>query len=100
MSQPGGPARQRGLVGVVFSSTPGASAIGVGDATRLWHKAPCKVAQSDQSWGPPHADAGSGLYAYFIPYGPGGFSRSSPIFNMLTFEGQGQLCDGEDFDVT
>jgi hypothetical protein len=44
----------RGLVGVVLSSTPGAAGTGVGDATRLWHKDPCLISQSDDAFGPPH----------------------------------------------
>jgi hypothetical protein len=47
----------RNLVGVRFkfnalSSMPGAAAVGVGDAIRLWHKEACKLVQSNQAFGP------------------------------------------------
>jgi hypothetical protein len=84
----------RGLVGVVLTSTiGGTSGIGVGDATRLWHKAPCELAQSGLTWGPIHASV--------MDHGQPGLSSSTSatgIFNTLSFIQQGEICDGQDYD--
>ena len=82
----------RGLVGVVLSSTPGSVGNGVGDATRLWHKASCEISQSGLAWGPPHKyiseDQDMDL----------GSDNILPYFNVFTFLEQGERCNGEDFD--
>ncbi len=88
---PGGENSGRGLVGVVLSSTPGADAVGVGDATRLWHKDPCKLAQTSRTLGPPHLRDGgvwsnkSGLFA------PGDLVS---LFNVFTLDDQEKICAG------
>jgi hypothetical protein len=81
----------RGLVGVVLSSTPGANASGVGDATRLWHKGGCKLAQSDQTYGPPHLRDGgvwSNLASSLTP------GELVSLFNVFGLEDQGDICAG------
>ncbi len=81
----------RGLVGVVLSSTSGASVNGVGDATRLWHKDSCRIASSGQTWGPIHVSRANEEV---------GARNSSatfvPLFNMLTFDEERNLCDHEE----
>jgi len=78
----------RGLVGVVLSSTPGASAIGVGDATRLWHKETCEKASSGQSYGPPHTEVRNQIHADW------GNNEVLVYFNALSFQFQfDEICD-------
>ena len=86
----------RGLVGVVLSTTPGAAFTGVGDATRLWHKDPCEVAQSGDNFGPPHVrDASLFIIdAAVAPLGINGVGGSvMTIFNALTFDNQAFVCE-------
>ena len=86
----------RGLVGVVLSTTPGAAFVGVGDATRLWHKDPCEIAQSGDNFGPPHIRDASLFVidaAVASAGGPGGVGGSvMTIFNALNFENQAFVC--------
>jgi len=82
----------RGLVGVVLSTTPGSAFTGVGDATRLWHKDPCEVAQSGDNFGPPHVrDASLFIIDAIAPINGVGGSVMT-IFNALTFENQDFVC--------
>jgi hypothetical protein len=87
----------RGLVGVVLSTTPGSAFTGVGDATRLWHKDPCEVAQSGDNFGPPHVRDAS-LFVIdavvALAQGPNGVGGSvMTIFNALTFDNQAFVCE-------
>jgi hypothetical protein len=87
----------RGLVGVLLSTTPGAAFTGIGDATRLWHKDPCEVAQSGDSFGPPHVRDASLFVidaAVALAQGPNGVGGSvMTIFNALTFDNQAFVCE-------
>ncbi|MBF8298282.1 MAG: hypothetical protein HW395_939, partial [candidate division NC10 bacterium] len=87
----------RGLVGVVLSTTPGAAFTGIGDATRLWHKDPCEVAQSGDSFGPPHVRDASLFVidaAVALAQGPNGVGGSvMTIFNALTLDNQAFVCE-------
>jgi hypothetical protein len=83
----GSPHSGRGLVGVVLSSTPGAVAIGVGDATRLWHKDPCKLSQSADTYGPPHVDQAS-LFRNSLR------GDIVSLFNIFSVSDQGYICRG------
>lgn len=84
----------RGLVGVVLSTTIGnTNGTGVGDATRLWHKAPCELSQSGLAWGPPHKQMSEDQLSQL-----GSDDVVLPIFNVFSFIEQGDLCDAEDFD--
>ena len=86
----------RGLVGVVLSTTPGSAFTGVGDATRLWHKDPCEVAQSGNNFGPPHVRDASLFVidaAVALAQGPNGVGGSvMALFNALTLENQDFVC--------
>jgi hypothetical protein len=86
----------RGLVGVVLSTTPGAAFTGVGDATRLWHKDPCEIAQSGNNYGPPHVRDASLFVVDLVSAalsGPNGIGGSvMTIFNALTLENQAFVC--------
>jgi len=77
----------RGLVGVVLSSKIGAGGNGVGDATRLWHKEGCHMAQSNLSIGPPHVgDRFDGL-------GRGSPETFTPLFNVFSSKDQyNRIC--------
>ena len=82
----------RGLVGVVLSTTPGTAFVGIGDATRLWHKDPCEIAQSGDSFGPPHVrDASLFIIDAIAPINGVGGSVMT-IFNALTLENQAFVC--------
>jgi len=87
----------RGLVGVVLSTTPGAAFTGVGDATRLWHKDPCEVAQSGDNFGPVHVrDASLVIIDAAVAFagGPNGVGGSvMTIFNALTLDNQAFVCE-------
>jgi hypothetical protein len=87
----GGEHSGRGLVGVVLSSTPGVSAIGVGDATRLWHKESCKLAQSAQTYGPPHLRDGGVWLNKSSSLAPRDLVS---LFNIFTLGDQGKICAG------
>ena len=87
----GGANSGRGLVGVVLSSTPGAVAIGIGDAVRLWHKAACKLAQSNQTYGPPHLRDGGVWLNKASSLSPG---ELVSLFNVFDLSDQGKICDG------
>ena len=81
----------RGLVGVVLSSTTGAGAGGFGDAIRLWHKGACKLAQSNQTYGPPHLRDGgvwSNPISTFVP------EDLVSLFNIFALDNQGRICSG------
>jgi hypothetical protein len=83
----------RGLVGVVLSTTPGTAFVGIGDATRLWHKDPCEIAQSGDSFGPPHVrDASLFIIDAIAPINGVGGSVMT-IFNALSFENQAFVCE-------
>jgi hypothetical protein len=86
----------RGLVGVVLSTTPGAAFTGIGDATRLWHKDPCEVAQSGDNFGPPHVrDASLFVIDAVVAaaQGPNGVGGSvMTVFNALSLENQAFVC--------
>jgi hypothetical protein len=81
----------RGLVGVVLSSSAGATFAGVGDTIRLWHKDPCEVAQSGNNFGPPHVRDAS-LFILDVVGGPGVGGSALAIFNALSFDNQDRLC--------
>jgi len=88
----------RGLVGVLLSTTfPGPKFTGVGDATRLWHKDPCEIAQSSHNFGPPHVrDASLFIIDAAVASlgGPNGIGGSvMAIFNALTLENQAFVCE-------
>jgi len=88
----------RGLVGVVLSAvTQTATAkptafAGVADTIRLWHKDPCEVAQSGDSFGPPHVRDAS-LFILDAVGGTGVGGTALAVFNALTFDNQERLCD-------
>jgi hypothetical protein len=81
----------RGLVGVLLSATAGTQLVGVGDATRLWHKDACELAQSERSFGPPHLRDG-GVWAN----SGGGFTSADLIslFNIFDLDDQARICAG------
>jgi hypothetical protein len=101
----------KGLVGVVLSSAaPTASAPGIGDATRLWHKDPCQETTHGvlRGFGPPHLrDIAATLPAdgfndeleegdtvvFFNAYGPG-----QPDQVTGSELGQQQICKKEMFN--
>ena len=87
----GGAHSGRGLVGVVLSSTPGANAIGIGEATRLWHKGSCKIAQTAQTYGPPHLRDGGVWLNKSSSFGPGDLLS---LFNVFGLGDQGKICAG------
>jgi hypothetical protein len=82
---------------VVLSTTPGSAFTGVGDATRLWHKDPCEVAQSADNFGPPHVrDASLFIIDAVVALagGPNGVGGSvMTIFNALSLENQAFVCE-------
>ena len=81
----------RGLVGVILSSTPGANTIGIGEATRLWHKDACKLAQSNQTYGPPHLRDGGVWSNTASSFKPGDLAS---LFNTFNLDNQGRICAG------
>ena len=87
----------RGLVGVVLSSAfDSGTGRGVADATRLWHKDPCKLAESGETMGPPHLrDRGAAQSAGFFGIGAGSFES---LFNIFTLPVQQFICR-ENFNV-
>ena len=92
----------RGLVGVVLSSTPGASRTGIGDATRLWHKEPCEIASSGLTYGPAHVnthypgtDHNAALRLLTDDDDKG---EAVAVFNTLTFHTQHRICQEDDTD--
>jgi hypothetical protein len=74
----------KGLVGVVLTSAaPGGGGLGIGDATRLWHKDPCEQGThgSLQSFGPMHLrDRGQS-------------ATDIVFFNTRNASNQANLCD-------
>jgi hypothetical protein len=81
----------RGLVGVVLSSTPGAGGVGIGEATRLWHKGGCQLAQSNQTYGPPHLRDGGVWSNPSGTFTPGDLVS---LFNVFNLDNQGRICAG------
>jgi hypothetical protein len=69
----------RGLVGVLLSTTD-APAFAVGDSWRLWHKAPCQLAQSADTRSPLHA-------------GPLVATELVSLFNIYEFKTQTAICN-------
>jgi hypothetical protein len=82
----------RGLVGVLLSTIPDAKFTGIGDATRLWHKDPCEIAQSADSFGPLHVRDAS-LFILDAAGGQGVGGSVMTIFNALTLENQAFVCE-------
>jgi hypothetical protein len=87
----GGVHSGRGLVGVLLSSTPGANGVGIGDTVRLWHKAGCKLAQSAQTYGPPHLRDGAVWLNKSAVFSPGDLAS---LFNTFALGDQGKICAG------
>jgi hypothetical protein len=81
----------RGLVGVVLSSTPGAEGIGIADAMRLWHQGACRLAQSNQTFGPPHLRDGGVRSNHASPLVSGDLLS---LFNVFNLDNEGRICDG------
>ena len=81
----------RGLVGVALSADGGANGAGIGDATRLWHKAACRLAQSNQTFGPPHLRDGGVWVNVSSTFVPGDLVS---LFNVFNLDNQGRICAG------
>lgn len=88
---PGASHSGRGLVGVLLSSTTGAEVNGVGDAIRLWHKGGCRLAQSNQTFGPPHLRDGGAWSNTSSSFTPGDLIS---LFNIFNLDNQGRICSG------
>jgi hypothetical protein len=88
----------RGLVGVNLSTVAGNTEFeAVGDAWRLWHKDPCRIADSAATWGPPHLrDAKVWQAEGKLPWWVTGAFTS--LFNVGNFFVQEDICDGNIFD--
>lgn len=85
----------RGLVGVVLSTSGGTTPFfAVGDSWRLWHKDPCKLAQSAQTYGPPNVrDA-------YIYQAAGPFAGDVvSFFNTFPVGLEEKVCRGDGVDI-
>lgn len=95
----------RGLVGVVLSSASSQSFLGVGDSWRLWHKEPCGLAQSAQTYGPPNVrDAGVWQSAANTPGVSGGdivaLFNAKPGPSSALGDVEGAACNGDPLPYT